>query len=130
MTKSVNNDVLDAALDFIVNNASVIRVCATAAVGTYAIATGNTLVSAVVSGADFTGPADGDTSGRKVTVGAKPGQAASDTANATAQTIVITQTSGSRVLYVTDVTANSQQVIVSGNTVDIGSWVVEIRDPP
>lgn len=129
MTKSVNDAVLDAALDFITNNATAIRVCATAAVTTYAIATANTLVSANVSGADFGSPANGDSSGRKMAIGAKNSQTARDTANATAQTVVITQASGQRVLYVTDVTANSQQVIVSGNTVNIGTWDIEIADP-
>lgn len=120
MAKAVDNTVLDAALG-VVDNAIRMAVCSSEPANYAAIAAA-TLAQATVSGADFT-IADGDTSGRKVTVAAKSG--VSITASGTATHIVLHDNSSTR-LYVTTC---ASQALVSGGTVDIGSWKIEIADP-
>lgn len=73
---------------------------------------------------DFT-YADGDTSGRKVTVAAQNG--ASVIASGTATHIVLA-TGGSTDLirYITTCTS---QALTSGNTANVGAWDVEVADP-
>jgi len=72
-------------------------------------------------GNDFT-IADGDTSGRKVTIAAKSG--VSITASGSATHVVLHD--GVDLIYVTTC---ATQALVSGGTVDIGAWKVEIGDP-
>lgn len=121
MAKSVHNDVLDAALNIIKNNANLMTACSqepttrTEAVTTYALA------DAVMSGTDFT-VGEGDTNGRKVTVAAQPGEAVDTTGTANHVALV----DGTRLLYVTTATAQS---LTSGNTVDFSAWDIEIADP-
>ncbi|HEY7823423.1 MAG TPA: hypothetical protein VIG24_11335 [Acidimicrobiia bacterium] len=72
MARSVNDAVLDAALNYIVTNGTRYDLCATEPT-TYAEATSTkSLGTTTLSGADYT-VANGTTSGRKVTVGAKTG---------------------------------------------------------
>ncbi|WP_372594894.1 hypothetical protein [Actinotalea sp.] len=120
MAKAVDNTVLDGAFA-IVDNAIRMAVCS-AEPANYAGIAAVTLATATVSGADFT-VADGDTSGRKVTIAAKSG--VSITASGTATHIVLHDNSSTR-LYVTTCPS---QALVSGGTVDIGSWKIEIADP-
>lgn len=121
MAKSVHNDVLDAALNIIKNNANLMTACSaepttrTEAVTTYALA------DAVMSGTDFT-VGEGDTNGRKVTVAAQAGEAVDTTGTANHVALV----DGTRLLYVTTATA---QALTSGNTVDFSAWDIEIADP-
>jgi len=122
MGKSVSNTVLDAALNYIKNNADLMTACSaeptnlTEAVTTYALA------DVAMTGTDFT-VGDGDTNGRKVAVGAKADVLvdASDTA-----THVALVDSGTELLYVTTCTS---QALTSGNTVDFPTWDIEIADP-
>lgn len=120
MAKKVDNTVLDGAFA-IVDNAIRMAVCSSEPANYAAIAAA-TLAQATVSGADFTA-ADGDTSGRKVTVAAKT--AISITSSGTATHVVLHDNS-SVLLYATTCTS---QALVSGGTVDIGSWKIEIADP-
>lgn len=122
MGKSVSNTVLDAALNYIKNNADLMTACSaeptnlTEAVTTYALA------DVAMTGTDFT-VGEGDTNGRKVAVGAKADVLvdASDTA-----THVALVDSGTELLYVTTCTS---QALTSGNTVDFPTWDIEIADP-
>jgi hypothetical protein len=75
-----------------------------------------------LTGASFTGPVDGDTSGRKVTTNAISG--VSITASGTATHIYLDN--GTSALYVTTCTS---QALTSGNTVNVPAWKVEIADP-
>lgn len=122
--KVAPDGVMDAAFDF-VDLADVLRVCSVLdATPTHAEIVTATLASvAIVPGTDFT-KADGDVSGRKVTVAAKSSVAV--TASGTAEQVVLTTTSGSVVRYVTTCTS---QALTSGNTVNIPAWKIEITDP-
>ena len=77
MGKAVHDDVLDAALDFISTNAAKLVVLSgepadyTAATTTPASSGVMLADSAALSGASFTGPADGTSGGRKLTVAAQ-----------------------------------------------------------
>ena len=73
MSKSAHNDVLDASLNYIKTYASRMCVCSTQPT-TYAQAiTTYKLADINIGSANFTGPADGDTSGRKLTVNEQDG---------------------------------------------------------
>lgn len=120
MAKSVHNDVLDAALDEIAT-ATVQVLCSaepttrTEAVTTYALA------DVTMAGGDYTN-ADGDTSGRKVTVAAKSGVTVDSTGTATHVALC----DATDLLYVTTMTS---QALTATNTVDIGAWDIELADP-
>lgn len=121
MAKSVHDDVLDGALNTIKNNANLMVACSaepttrTEAVTTYALA------DVAMASGDFT-VANGDTSGRKVTVAAKSAVAIDTTGTATHVALV----DATRLLYVTTCTS---QALTSGGTVDFPAWDVEIADP-
>ncbi|MFZ5448611.1 MAG: hypothetical protein ACOZFS_08265 [Thermodesulfobacteriota bacterium] len=120
MSKSVHNDVLDGALNIIKNNCNLMTVCSaepttrTEAVTTYALA------DVAMASGDFT-VAD-DTSGRKVTVGAKSGVTVDATNTATHIALV----DATRLLYVTTCTP---QALTAGNTVNFPAWKINIQDP-
>lgn len=120
MAKWSSNLVLDAALNKIATSTQMI-VCSqqpttrTEAVSTYALA------SVSVTGSDFT-IANGDTSGRKVTVAAKSN--ISVTASGTATHIALVDATD--LLYVTTCTS---QVLTAGNTVNTPAWKAEIASP-
>lgn len=123
MAKSVNDVVLDGALDIIRNNCTRMVACSaepttfTQANATFALA------DVTMASGDFT-LANGDTSGRKVTVAAKTGVAVD--VSGTANHIALLDVTNSRLLYVTTCTA---QGVSTGGTVDFGSWKIEIADP-
>lgn len=126
MAKTVHNNVLDAALDFLSTNSGKICACVTQpttyteAVSTYKLAYND------ISGADFTGPADGDTSGRKIGVGSKADVPVSTTGSC--QFFALVEVSGAgTLLYVTEV--SGIQTVTQGNTMTFGAWDVEILDP-
>lgn len=122
MAKWQNDSMLDAALDYIKNNCDLMIVCSsqptnyTEATSTYALA------DVAMSGTDFT-HADGDSSGRKTTVGAK----SSITVDASddAEHIALVKTGTTTLLYVTTCTL---QALTMGNTVNVPAWDIEIAD--
>jgi hypothetical protein len=78
-----------------------------------------------ISSSDYTGPSDGDVSGRKVRVNAQTG--ISVTNSGTAQHIALVKnTSTTALLYVTTTTS---QALTAGNTVNTPVWDIEILDP-
>lgn len=121
MGKWINDAVLDAALNEIKNNANLMTVCSqqpttrAEAVTTYALA------DVAMASGDFT-IADGNTSGRKITVAAKNGVPVD--ASGTATHIALCD--GTRLLLVSTITS---QVLTAGNTVNIPAWKDEIADP-
>src|SRR5690606_28464851 len=121
MAKAVDNTVLDAAFG-VVDNATRMAVCS-AEPANYAGIAAVTLAEATIDGSDFT-VADGDTSGRKVTIAAKSG--VSITASGTATHIAPPDSSATR----TYVPTCASQALVSGGTADIGSWKIELAAPP
>lgn len=123
MAKIVHDDVLDGAFD-VLDQANVMVACSaqpttrTEAVSTYALAD-----VAMTPNTDFT-KANGDTSGRKVTVAAKSGVLIDTSGTATH----IALCDGTRLLYVT--TCTSQALTANGsNTVNFPAWDIEIADP-
>lgn len=125
MAKSVHNDVLDGAWNIIKNNCTRMTLC-NAQPTTYAEANATfALADVTMASGDFT-IADGDTSGRKMTVSAKPGVLI-DTSG-TANHCALLDVTNSKLQYVTTVTA--QALVANGsNTVDIPAWDAEIADP-
>lgn len=119
MAKWQNDAMLDAALNYIKNNAGTISVCSAQPANNAEVAT-YSLAGTVVASGDFT-VGDGDSSGRKVAVAAKSG--VSITASGTASHIALN--GAGTLLYVTTCTA---QALTSGGSVDIPTWDVEIAD--
>jgi len=122
MAKWQNDAVLDAALSYVQNNTTQEAVCS-AQPTTYAEATSTyklALKTGLTSGS-FTGPTNGDTSGRKLTVN----QQASITVDSSGDATHIALCSGSVLLYVTTCTT---QTLSSGNTVTVPAWDIEIAD--
>ena len=123
MAKSVADVVLDAALDYIKNNVTQEAVCS-AEPTTYAEATSTyklALKTGLTSGS-FTGPANGDTSGRKVTVN----QQATITVDTSGTAVYVALCSATVLLYVTTCTS---QALTAANTVTVPAWDIEIADP-
>lgn len=121
MAKSVHDNVLDGAFD-VLDQADLMTACnAEPTTRTEAITTFKLADIAMVPNTDYT-KANGDTSGRKVTVAAKSGVAVDTTGTATH----VALTDATRLLYVTTCTS---QALTSGNTVNFPAWDIEIADP-
>ncbi len=116
----VADAVLDAALDEIINNAVRLAVCSSAPAA-YANIAAATLASFTIDSSDFT-KANGDTSGRKVTVSAQSGATASGTGNATHLVLH----DNSSVMYA--INACTSQSVTTGNTVNTAAYDIEFRD--
>jgi hypothetical protein len=80
------------------------------------------LGSYTMSGANFTGPANGAGTGRKITVGARTGNNATGTGSVNH----IALDDGSTLRYVTTTPAKS---VTSGEPFDVGAWEIEISGP-
>ena len=124
MAKLVHDDVLDSALNYIKNNSTRICVCnAQPTTYTEAVTTYKLAIKTIV-GTDFTGPANGDTSGRKLTSNQHTGITVDTTGTATH--IALADSATSKLLFVTTCTS---QALTAGNTVTIPAWDDEIADP-
>ena len=75
-----------------------------------------------IDSTDFTGPANGDTNGRKTTINQQAAIAVDSSGDATH----IALCTGAALLYVTTCTT---QTLTSGNTVTVPAWDIEIADP-
>jgi hypothetical protein len=121
LAKIVHDDVLDGAWD-VLDQGDIQTVCAgQPTTRTEAITTFKLADVAMTPNTDYT-KANGDTSGRKVTMAAK--SAVPVDTSGTADHLAICD--GTRLLYVTTCTS---QVLTSGNTVNIPAWKAEIADP-
>lgn len=121
MAKICHDDILDGAFD-VLDQADLMTVCAgQPTTRTEAIATFKLADVAMTPNTDYT-KANGDTSGRKVTVAAK--SAVPVDTSGTADHVALVD--GTRLLYVTTCTS---QALTSGNTVNFPAWKVEIADP-
>jgi hypothetical protein len=124
MAKFAPDAMLDASLDYVAASTKLV-VCSTQpttyteANATYALA------DVVIDSGDFT-KANGDTSGRKVTVAAQNGVLI-DTSG-TALHIALISTGDTTLRYVT--TCTSQALTANGsNTVNVPAFDIEIADP-
>ena len=124
MAKAIPDAILDKTLDEIATATK--QVLCSAQPTTYAEANATyALADIVIDGSDFT-KANGDTSGRKVTIAAQTGVLI-DTSG-TGNHIALIRTADSTLIYVT--TCTSQAVTANGsNTVNFPAWDVEIADP-
>lgn len=123
MAKWTHDDVLDASLNYIKNNCDIMVACSTQPT-TYAEATSTyALADVAMSGTDFT-LANGDVSGRKVTVGAK--SAVTVDADGTFTHVALVDSINTKLLHVT---TGTSQPLTSGNTVNFPAWDIEISDP-
>jgi hypothetical protein len=124
MAKFAVDAVLDGSLD-IIATATKLVVCS-AQPTTYAEATSTyALADIVIDSGDFT-KANGDTSGRKITIGAQSSVLID--ASGTATHIALVITGSSTLLYGT--TCTSQALTANGsNTVNVPAWDIEIADP-
>lgn len=121
MAKTVHDAVLDASFNEL-DLADLMTACnAEPTTRTEAITTFKLADVAMTPDTDFTN-ANGDTSGRKVTVAAKSAVPVDTTGTATHIALV----DGTRLLYVTTCTS---QALTSGNTVNFPAWDIEIADP-
>lgn len=122
----LHDDLFDLILDYIAANGDVLSLCdteptdATEAETTYMLAKATGL-----TGADYTGPAAGDTSGRKLTVNARSGVTALTVTNGGTTSHFSIVDAGTKLLAVGTCTA---QVLTAGNTVNTSSVDIEIRD--
>ena len=125
MAKKVDDTVLDAALNEIKNNSTLMTVC-TAEPANYTAANvggANFLADVAMAPTDII-VANGDVSGRKATVAAKAGVTVDITGTGTH--VALLDTVNSVLLYVTTCTS---QALTSGSSLTIGTWDVEIADP-
>lgn len=121
MAKSVDDTVLDGALNVIKTNVVSMSACnAEPTTRTEAATTFKLAVATMVNG-DFT-IANGDTNGRKVTTAAKSTINVDTTGTATH----IALFDASVLRYVTTCTS---QALTSGNDVNFPAWDIEIADP-
>lgn len=120
MAKSANDDVMDGALDVIAAATLMIACSAEPTTRTEAVTT-FALADVAMAGGDFT-KANGDTSGRKVTVAQKTGVTVDTSGTANHVALV----DGTRLLYVTTCTS---QVLTALNTMTFNAWDAEIADP-
>ena len=124
MAKSVHDDVLDGALNIIKNNCTRMVLCSaqpttyTEANATYALADVTHLRRV------YEALANGDTSGRKLTIAAKAAVPVDVTG--TGNHVALLDVANLKLLYVTTCTS---QAVGAGGTVDIGTWKAEIADP-
>lgn len=121
MPKFASNDILDGSLAIV--GAATRMVAVSGQPASFSAAVSGRLAETGLAGADF-GIADGDVSGRKLTIAAKNGLAVA--AAGTADHIALLDDAASRLLYVTTCPA---QALVAGGTVNIASWSIEIADP-
>lgn len=121
MAKWANDSMMDAALDWLSAGTGIVMLACTSQPADRAAALAAALADVALAGGDFT-KANGDTSGRKVTIAQKSN--VSIGANGTATHVAIVD--GTTLRYVTTCTS---QVLNSGGTVTIPAWDIEVADP-
>lgn len=120
MAKATPDAILDAMADAIIAAATTLYVCS-GEPANYAGIAAVALADVTIDSGDFT-KANGDTNGRKVTIG----QQASVPIDTTGTATHIVIASGTTLLYVTTCTS---QALTSGGTVTVPAWDIEVADP-
>jgi len=129
MAKWAHDDIMDAALDYIIDNSDYLYLCTsdteTAGTPDYTkvTTTANLISGHAVTSGDFAID-DGDTSGRKVTVAEQANL--SVTVSGDAVNVCLVDSGNTKVLYQTTCTTQS---LSSGSQVTIPAWDIEFRDP-
>jgi hypothetical protein len=124
MAKSCNSLVIDALFNYIKGSADTITytLCSTQPTTRTEAVTTNMLASTTLNKATELTLANGDTSGRKMTVSAKTGVPVTN--SGTGQHVAICD--ATNLLFVTTCTS---QAVSAGGTCDIGSWKDEVGAP-
>ena len=120
MAKWQNDLMLDAALDYVAG--STFAVACSAQPASYAGIAAVALADVALTGGDFT-KANGDSSGRKVTVAAKSGVTIDTSGTATH----VALRDGTTLRYVTTC-ASLVLTAGAGNTVNFPAWKIELAD--
>ena len=120
MAKFASDAVLDALLDKVATG-TILTVCSAQPTTRTEAVTTFKLADVTVDSGDFT-KANGDVSGRKVTVAQQANVPVDSTGTATHVAIC----DGSTLLYVTTCTS---QGLTSGNTLTVPAWDIEVADP-
>lgn len=123
MAKRVFQEVLDAALNNIKNNANLMHALSAESTTWTEFNSTHKLADVAMASGDFT-LAAGDTSGRKVTSGAKTGVTIDS--NGTATHVGWGDSTNTLVKVVTTCTS---QALNTGGTVDFPAWKYEINNP-
>lgn len=121
MAKFLDDSLYDAALNVVKNGATEIYLCTSQPADRAAAISAALASKTGLTSGSFTGPANGDVSGRKLTKTAENGLTASGSGSATHVALC----SGSLLLAVTTITTQS---VTSGNTVNIAAFDVEFLD--
>lgn len=122
MAKQAPDATIDSMFDYI-DQCNIMHVCSAEPANYAGIAAVSLADVALTPDTDFT-KANGDTSGRKVTVAAKSGVTVDNSGTATH--IAIARSTDSTLRYVTTCTS---QVLTAGNTVNVPAWKIEVADP-
>lgn len=122
MAKQAPDATIDTMFDY-VDQSNIMHVCSAEPANYAGIAAVSLASVALTPDTDFT-KANGDTSGRKVTVAAK--NSVSVTTSGTATHIAIARSTDSTLRYVTTCTGPA---LTSGSTVNIPAWKIEVQDP-
>ena len=123
MAKTLDDSVIDGSLNIVKNGATQMALCS-AQPTTYAeaVTTYKLVLKTGLTSGSFTGPANGDASGRKLTKNAETGI----TVDASGTALYVALCSGSVLLFVDTCTS---QVLTAGNTVNTPAFKWEIADP-
>jgi DNA-binding beta-propeller fold protein YncE len=123
MAKTLDDSVIDGSLNIVKNGATQLCLCS-AQPTTYAEATATYMLvlKTGLTAGSFTGPVNGDVSGRKLTVNAISGTNVTNSGTA----IYVALCSGTVLLLVDTCTS---QVLTAGNTVNTPAFKYEIVDP-
>lgn len=123
MAKSMNDAFADAAFDYLDQSTTMVACSAEPTTYTQATSTFALADATMTADTDYT-KANGDTSGRKVTIAAKSSITV-DTSG-TATHIALARVEDTTLRYVTTCTS---QALTAGNTVNFPAWDIEIADP-
>lgn len=127
MAKFVHDDVMDNGLS-VFATADKLIICEGQPT-TYTQATtlksggGKRLAQQTIDSGDFTGPADGDSSGRKITVNQQTGITIEE--SGTADHVALVDDGASKLIAVTTMTS---QAVTAANTATVNAWKDEIAD--
>ncbi len=124
MSRFADDSLMDAMLAEIKTRPNLLTVTAGQPAGrTSAITQGGQMLAQVTMiSTDFTGPANGDVSGRKLTVTQQTGLTVSASGNADH----VCLTTAASLLYVTTATT---QNLTAGNSLTVNAWDIEVLDP-
>jgi hypothetical protein len=124
MAKFLHPDVQDSPCNYLKNNGTRLCVCSAQPANYTDATTTYNLATKTIASTDFTGPANGDASGRKITINAQNNVSVTSSGNATH--VALCDATNSKLLEVSTCT---EQTLTAGNTVNIAAHDVEFTDP-